>query len=99
MHDSKNDPESGPPGAGEQPMGSPMGEWAEAGDDAWLCAALTELPRAIQQLPAAEQAAVIGYYFDERPIEELAASLHLDPARVRSIIQEALRELRRKVPH
>lgn len=99
MHDRKNDPEVSAAGSGDQPsMDAPMRNWAQSDPDSWMCAALTELPRAIQRLSAAEQAAVIGHYFDERPIDELAASLQMEPERVRFVLQQALRELRRQVP-
>lgn len=100
MDEIKNDPEADSPGSAPQlPMDPPAVSWQSPASDSWLCTALSELPRAIQRLSAAERAAVIGYYFDERPIDELAASLQMEPARVQVILQQALRELRRRVPH
>lgn len=99
MQDRKTDQDESSSGGEQLSLDPPAGDWARTGRDSWLCAALAELPRAIQLLPAAEQAVVIGYYFDERSIDELAASLQMEPSRVDFVLEQALRELRRRVPH
>lgn len=73
--------------------GMPVGDKAE-----WLETAVQMLPGAITQLPAQQQLVVIGHYFHERSVSDLAEDLRVHPLRVRSLLQVALRTLRRQVP-
>jgi DNA-directed RNA polymerase specialized sigma24 family protein len=70
------------------------GEW-----EPWLTRAQEALPAAITGLPWDEQRVVIGYYFDQRSVAELADTLHHNRQHVRSLIQDALSHLRRALLH
>ena len=65
--------------------------------DAWCAAVQAALPSALTSLTRLEQQVLIGYYFDERSIEELADSLRIHPERVCATLQMGMRQLRRKL--
>lgn len=65
--------------------------------DSWCAAVQAALPAALTNLTRLEQQVLIGYYFDERSIEDLAETLRIHPERVCATLQMGMRELRRKL--
>lgn len=62
--------------------------------DGWARTALEGLPLAIHQLPELERRLVVGRFYEERPVEELARELCLTPDHAGTLLQGALRTLR-----
>ena len=65
--------------------------------DAWCAEVQAELPSALTSLTRLEQQVLIGYYFDDRSIDDLAEALRIHPERVCATLQMGMRELRRKL--
>lgn len=66
-------------------------------EDAWCAAVVAALPSALTSLTRLEQQVLIGYYFDERSIDDLAQTLRMHPERVCATLQMGMRELRRRL--
>ena len=66
------------------------------GDD-WLSGALEALPREISRLPDLQRRLLVGAFYEERPVEELARELYLTPPRATMLLVDALRTLRENI--
>lgn len=60
----------------------------------WLARTLTVLPALVELLPQGQRYVVIGYFYDQRSIDDLAHGLGCPPILVRSLLQTALRTVR-----
>lgn len=63
-------------------------------DEVWLAGAFELLPAAMARISREERQVVIGYYFDQQSVAELAETYGLDGRRVAALIQSALAQLR-----
>lgn len=70
---------------------------APSADHAWQERSVAALPTLIHHLRQDEQQIVIGHFYDERSIAELAHGLASDPGQVAILLQTALATLRRQL--
>lgn len=78
-------------------MGFCFPSGSDHGEQAWRLRASEQLPVLIHQLTPEQQRVVIGVFYEERSLEELACDLQCHPERLETLLLTALRTLRRQL--
>jgi DNA-directed RNA polymerase specialized sigma subunit len=72
---------------------------SDCGGDDWVAQARDALCQAIARLDRQEQRVIVGHYYEEQSVAELAEIYDLSADQICDLIQEALQKLRRIVLH